>query len=509
MDWVIEARDLVKTYKMGEFEVQALRGVSFKIARGEVVSIMGPSGSGKSTMMNTLGCLDRPTSGEYILDGEAVGEMNDDQLASVRNRKVGFVFQSFNLLSRLTALGNVELPLRYAGITEGRRERARAALTSVGLEDRMTHRPYELSGGQQQRVAVARAIVNDPAMIMADEPTGNLDSKVGKEIINLLLNLNKERGTTLIIVTHDAAIAEQTQRVIRLRDGELESQGRTKGREVEMSFGQALLEAIESLNGNKMRSGLTVLGIVIGVAAVIAMLAVGNGAQASITGSISSIGTNLLFVFKGNSDGAQGPGARSRSGNNDRPLTLADAQAIADPFAAPSVESVAPVIQGNGTLSFGGEKSTTTITGVTPDYATVRNLEITEGEFINQEHILGRMSVVILGPGAADAIFGRHDGVVGETIRIEGQPFRVIGVLASKGGGAFGSEDGNAYIPFTTAQARLLNAAHLMKLMLFMYKLLPLNLCRRRQKRFQIFCASAIVHRLVQTTSLFLHSRIS
>jgi len=228
MDWVIEARNLVKTYKMGEFEVQALRDVSFNIERGEIVSIMGPSGSGKSTMMNTLGCLDRPTSGEYILDGESVGEMNDDQLASVRNRKVGFVFQSFNLLSRLTALGNVELPLRYAGLTEGRRERARAALEAVGLKDRMTHRPYELSGGQQQRVAVARAIVNDPAMIMADEPTGNLDSKVGKEIMNLLLNLNKDRGTTLIIVTHDAAIAAQTQRVIRLRDGELESSGEEK-----------------------------------------------------------------------------------------------------------------------------------------------------------------------------------------------------------------------------------------------------------------------------------------
>jgi len=223
MDWVIEARNITKTYKMGEFNVEALRNVSFKIKRGEVLSIMGPSGSGKSTMMNTLGCLDRPTSGEYILDGEAVGEMTDDQLASVRNRKVGFVFQSFNLLSRLTALGNVELPLRYSGLTEGRRERAKAALEAVGLGDRMTHRPYELSGGQQQRVAVARALVNDPAIIMADEPTGNLDSKVGREIMNLLLNLNKERGTTLIIVTHDAAIADQTRRVIRLRDGELDS----------------------------------------------------------------------------------------------------------------------------------------------------------------------------------------------------------------------------------------------------------------------------------------------
>lgn len=230
MDLVIEARDLRKTYKMGEIEVQALRGVSFTIERGEVVSIMGPSGSGKSTMMNTLGCLDRPTSGEYILDGESVAEMDDDQLASVRNRKVGFVFQSFNLLSRLTALGNVELPLRYAGLTEGRRERAKAALEAVGLSDRMTHRPYELSGGQQQRVAVARSLVNNPAIIMADEPTGNLDSKVGKEIMNLLLSLNKERGTTLIIVTHDPKIAEQTQRVIRLRDGELDTSDENGGK---------------------------------------------------------------------------------------------------------------------------------------------------------------------------------------------------------------------------------------------------------------------------------------
>lgn len=229
MSQVIEARDLTKVYKMGEVEVQALRGVSFTIQRGEVISIMGPSGSGKSTLMNTLGCLDRPTSGEYILDGEPVASLNDDQLADIRNRKVGFVFQSFNLLSRQTAITNVELPLRYSGKTEGRRQRAMEALKAVGLGDRMTHRPTELSGGQQQRVAIARAIVNDPAIVMADEPTGNLDSKVGKEIMSLLLNLNKERGTTLIIITHDQTIAAQTQRVIHLRDGLLDAAPRPNG----------------------------------------------------------------------------------------------------------------------------------------------------------------------------------------------------------------------------------------------------------------------------------------
>jgi putative ABC transport system ATP-binding protein len=221
-DWVIEANDVTKIYQMGEIEVHALRGISMRVKRGEVIAIMGPSGSGKSTLMNIIGCLDRPTSGSYVIDGKTIADLTDDELAEIRNLKVGFVFQNFNLLGRQTALTNVELPLRYAGVSNGRRKRALAALEAVGLGDRVRHKPNELSGGQQQRVAIARALVNNPAIILADEPTGNLDSKAGEELMKILLGLNEEFATTLILVTHDPEIAEYTQRVIMLRDGLIE-----------------------------------------------------------------------------------------------------------------------------------------------------------------------------------------------------------------------------------------------------------------------------------------------
>lgn len=221
---VIQVKGLTKVFQMGDIEVHALRGVSFEVKRGEVVAIMGPSGSGKSTLMNMVGCLDSPTGGEYYLDDELVSDLRDDELASVRNHKIGFVFQKYNLLPRATALANVELPLRYAGGNGNRKEKALKALEAVGLGDRVKHKPNELSGGQQQRVAIARAVVNEPAIILADEPTGNLDSKSGEEVMALLLSMNKIFGTTLVIVTHDAHIANQAKRIIHLLDGLIESE---------------------------------------------------------------------------------------------------------------------------------------------------------------------------------------------------------------------------------------------------------------------------------------------
>ncbi len=227
MSALIEIEEVTKVYRLGAVEVPALRGVSFRVERGEVLAIMGPSGSGKSSLLNIVGCLDKPSSGRYRLEGTDVASLGDEALAVVRNQKIGFVFQTFNLLPRASAFANVELPLMYSKQDGSAKERVKAALESVGLGDRIHHRPNELSGGEQQRVAIARALINNPSLLLADEPTGNLDSMTGQEILELLLAMNRARGLTLVLVTHDAGVAAKAGRILRLKDGLIDSGGGT------------------------------------------------------------------------------------------------------------------------------------------------------------------------------------------------------------------------------------------------------------------------------------------
>ncbi|MFA5117259.1 MAG: ABC transporter permease [Candidatus Omnitrophota bacterium] len=465
---MIELKHVYKTYLMGKVEVRALEDVSVSISPGEFVAIMGPSGSGKSTLMHLLGLLDRPDRGEYSLGKRVVNKLTDEELSAVRNRLVGFVFQQFHLLPRMTALENAALPLIYAG-KRSLLERARQKISEVGLTDRITHRPNELSGGQQQRVAIARSLVNDPLILMADEPTGNLDSKSKEEIIAILKELNR-KGKTIVMVTHENEVAAHAKRILVMRDGRIISDKQSSGPKVSSEnrmdsiidtvlseperiargtkFFDYLRQAAGSMVSHKMRSFLSILGILIGVAAVIAMLAIGEGAKESIEKQLASLGSNLLVVRPGSS---RIHGVALESGAVTR-LTLQDVAAIKK--LSDLVNRVSPSVTGRGQMVYGNKNWSTQLEGVGVDYAVMRASLPEVGRFFTEEEVRSRDKVVLLGPTVVGELFGDANPV-GETIKINLNNFKVIGVLPSKGANTFRDQDDNALIPVSTAMFRV------------------------------------------------------
>jgi macrolide transport system ATP-binding/permease protein len=465
---MIELRHVSKIYRMGNTAVRALDDVSLKIGAGDFVAIMGPSGSGKSTLLHVLGFLDRPDSGSYLFLDRETNAFADERLALIRSRFAGFVFQQFHLMPRSTALENAELPMIYSG-QDHPEAKALEKLAEVGLSDRATHRPNELSGGQQQRVAIARSLVNEPLVIFADEPTGNLDSKSEQEIVSLLEELNR-KGKTIVLVTHEREVAEHADRIIEMRDGRVISDEMIhpdrqhaapppSDVQVEDMLAEAeatsrflfvayVKQAITAIGANKMRSALSMLGILIGVASVIAMLALGQGAKESIAKRLSSLGSNLLMVSPGSRELG---GVALEAGAVSR-LTLEDAAAIGQ---LPDVKRVSPETSGRAQLVYGGKNWNTRIRGTGVDYAEIRATQPTRGRFFTEQEINGRSKVALVGTTVVSQLFGDQDPLEA-TIKINRVSFEVIGVLPEKGTGPGGDQDDVVIVPVTTAMYRLL-----------------------------------------------------
>lgn len=470
---MIELKNITKTYRMGAAKVHALRNVSVTIKPGEFVAIMGPSGSGKSTLLHVVGFLDRPDSGLYRVAGKDTTELTDTELAILRNRLAGFIFQQFHLLPRISAVENAELPLIYAG-RRHLKEKAHEKIKEVGLASRESHRPNELSGGEQQRVAIARSLVNEPIIILADEPTGNLDTKSEEEIIALLEDLNQQ-GKTIVMVTHEQEIAVRAKRIIRMRDGEIvadeQKKDKTKKKkspirpqalsidtilsESQQTFAKAAFvdhfrQALHAIVSHKMRSFLSMVGILIGIASVIAMLALGQGAKESIAESLASLGSNLLTIRPGSS---RLHGVALEAGAVTR-FTLQDAEAIAKQLRG-MVSMVSPSVRGGGQLVYGNKNWSTQIQGTGVDYAPMRASVPTIGRFFTEEEVRLRKKVVALGTTVVEELFGTTNPV-GATIKINRINFKVIGVLPEKGASPFHDRDDVVVIPVTTAMYRLL-----------------------------------------------------
>jgi macrolide transport system ATP-binding/permease protein len=455
---LVELSGVRKTYRNGELAVEVLHGIDLAIHAGEFVAIMGASGSGKSTLMNILGCLDRPTRGSYRFSGADVAGLDRDELARLRRVAFGFVFQSYNLLPNATAAENVEIPAVYSGMASAeRRARARAMLAALGMADRLDHKPNELSGGQQQRVSIARALMNDGRIILADEPTGALDSRSGAEVMALLKTLSRE-GRTVIVITHAQEVAAHADRVIEIRDGRIVRDpgprhaarpaahgGSPPERERSALRGMtdAVRMATRALRANLFRTALTLLGIVIGVASVIAMLAVGGGAKQAVVDRISGMGTNLLLIR---------PIAASRGGMGAA-MTPEDAEAI---NGLPNVLAAVPELAGNVTVRYGNIDYQTQANATGASFPLARNWPVAQGIFFSSADARSYAPVVVLGRTVADSLFPDGADPLGRHVVLNNVLFQVIGVMSARGASPMGQDqDDVVFVPLTTGSLRL------------------------------------------------------
>ncbi|MFC3116746.1 MacB family efflux pump subunit [Cellvibrio fontiphilus] len=459
MQPLIKLSAVTKTFRNGEIATQVLQGIDLEIYPGEFVAIMGQSGSGKSTLMNILGCLDRATSGEYFFNGNNVAGLDSDGLAQLRREAFGFVFQSYNLLAGSNACENVEMPATYSGMTaQARRERSTQLLSSLGLQERFYHRPNQLSGGQQQRVSIARALMNGGQIILADEPTGALDSHSGKEVMRLLKELSAQ-GHTIILITHDAELAHHAQRLIEIRDGKIiadpgptipqvlpASEHRLQGApKLKTEILEATKTAFRSLHSNIFRTVLTLLGIVIGVASVIALMAIGDGAKKSVVDSISAMGSNLLLVRPG------GPNQRGRG--EVATLVPEDVTAIAQ---LPHIAAVLPELNGSFTLRYGNVDHTTEVNATAAEFPDARKWPVASGTFFTTEDEKNYATVVVLGKSVATKLFADKNPL-GEFIIINNVLFQVIGVMSERGADPGGQDqDDRVFVPFKTGSLRVI-----------------------------------------------------
>ncbi|MGR8978778.1 MAG: MacB family efflux pump subunit [Gammaproteobacteria bacterium] len=463
---LLELEGICRRYRSGENTILALQDVSLRIWPGEFVAIIGQSGSGKSTLMNILGCLDRPSSGNYRVLGQDVAGLGPDDLAALRRTTFGFVFQRYNLLGSETAEENVEIPALYAGIDKSdRRKRARKLLDDLGLGDRCEHRPAQLSGGQQQRVAIARALMNNPEVILADEPTGALDSQSGLDVLALLEKLHRT-GRTILLITHDQQVASHAERVIQISDGRIsedsapdrEAPAFSSGNPVDAGgagvwadIGEAVKTAVRALRVNLFRTALTLLGIIIGVAAVITMLAVGQGSQQQVLEQIRAMGTNILSIR---------PGAPGLRGSGDvATLTPADAEAIQE---LANVEATISERYARLTVRFGNIDYATTVQGVTPDFTKARDWPVAKGDFFNDRDMRRYAPVAVLGQTVEKLLFPDGSDPVGRYILIHNIPFEVIGLMSAKGASSYGTDqDDTVIVPITTGLIRLFGQNYL------------------------------------------------